>query len=161
MLTAPSLGLPAESNAYLANLNLTQVVFTWGQVNSAIRAAKHDKAASAFLVEQARQLALRETATAFFNLLLAEELADVARDNLKQKARHLDEAQRKFPAGVAMEYDVLAAQVAWANAEPDVTRAENDVRLTSDRLRYFLGIQEDFKIHGELVCGLDRPALTR
>ncbi|HBZ57276.1 MAG TPA: TolC family protein [Syntrophobacteraceae bacterium] len=149
--------LPPDKNDYQSNLNLNQVVFTWGQVNSAIRAAKHDKAASAYLLEEARQLALRETATVFFTVLLAEELADVARENLKQKARHLDESQRKFHAGVAMEYDVLAAQVAMANAEPEVTRAENDVRLARDRLRYFLGIQEDFDIRGELVCALKPP----
>lgn len=150
--------LPPEKDDYQSNLSLNQVVFTWGQVNSAIRAAKHDKAASAYLLEEARQLALRETATVFFTLLLAEELADVARENLKQKARHLDETQRKFHAGVAMEYDVLAAQVAMANAEPEVTRAENDVRLVRDRLRYLLGIQEDFGIQGELVCALKPPA---
>jgi HAE1 family hydrophobic/amphiphilic exporter-1 len=146
----------ADHNDYASTVT-TQVVFTWGQVHAAIRAAKHDKAASTYLLEQARQLALRESATIFYTLLLAEELADVARDNLKQKQRHLDEAQRKFQAGVAMEYDVLAAQVASANAEPEVTRAENDVRLVRDRLRYFLGIQEDFGIRGELSSTLAPP----
>jgi outer membrane protein TolC len=155
--TTAIFGLSADHNDYASTVNLTQVVFTWGQVNAAIRAAKHDKAASTYLLEQARQLALRESATIFYTLLLAEELADVARDNLKQKQRHLDEAQRKFQAGVAMEYDVLAAQVGAANAEPEVTRAENDVRLVRDRLRYFLGIQEDFGIRGELAATLAPP----
>jgi outer membrane protein TolC len=155
--TAAIFGLSADRNDYSSNLNLSQVVFTWGQVNSAIRAAKHDQAASAYLLEEAKQLALREAATTFFTMLLAEELADVARDNFKQKQRHVDEAQRKFQAGVAMEYDVLAAQVAMANAEPEVTRAENDVRLVRDRLRYFLGIQEDFGVRGELTSTLVPP----
>src|SRR5512144_127824 len=57
--TTAIFGLSADHNDYASTVNLTQVVFTWGQVNAAIRAAKHDKAASTFLLEQARQLALR------------------------------------------------------------------------------------------------------
>jgi outer membrane protein TolC len=156
--TLTEFGLPLDKTEGAGNVNFTQTVFTWGQVSSAIRAARHDQSASAFLSAEARQLALREAATSFYNLLLALELQDVAQDNVRQKERHLEEAQRKFQAGVAMEYDVLAASVGLANARPELTRAENDIRLARDRLRYFLGIEDEFQIQGELEAVLQPPA---
>jgi outer membrane protein TolC len=155
--TREAFGVPADNTGALGTVKLTQTVFTWGQVNAAIRAAQYDKAASAFLYEQARQLALREAAISFYNLLLTRELREVAEDNVKQKQRHLDEAERKFQAGVAMEYDVLAAKVALANAQPELTKAENDESLAHDQLLYFLGIEDEFQIQGDLSSPLQPP----
>ena len=53
-----------ESNEYYGNVNLTQALFTWGQIGAAIKAAKYDKAASENQFKAAQQLALREAATA-------------------------------------------------------------------------------------------------
>jgi outer membrane protein len=144
--------LPAEQNEYHGNLNLTQALFTWGQIGAAINAANYDKASSEHQYRQARQLALREAATGFYDLLFTIELEKVARDNLAQKRRHLDETERKHNMEVATDYDVLAAQVELTNAQTPLTQAENDFRLARDRLRYFMGIEDDFEIKGDLVC---------
>lgn len=142
---------------YNGNLNLTQALFTWGQIGSAIRAAEHERQATEQQYQEARQLALREAATAYHDLLFTLELAKVARDNLAQKQRHLDEATRRNQAEVATDYDVLSARVALTNAQPPLTRAENDIKLATDRLRYYMGIEEDFQIQGPLQCSLKKP----
>lgn len=145
------------NNAYNANLNLTQALFTWGQIGAAIKAAKFDREATEQQYREARQLAMREAATAYYDLLLTLELARVARDNVAQKQRHLDEATRKHQAEVATDYDVLSARVALTNAQPALTRAENDIKLASDRLRYYMGLEEDFQVKGPLECSLKSP----
>ncbi|MHC1743578.1 MAG: TolC family protein [Syntrophobacteraceae bacterium] len=153
--SAPGKGL--TYNGYNANVNLTQALFTWGQIGAAINAAKHDREATEQQYREARQLAMREAATAYYDLLLTLELAKVARDNVAQKQRHLDEATRKHQAEVATDYDVLSARVALTNAQPTLTRAENDIRLATDRLRYYMGIDEDFEPKGPLQCSLKAP----
>jgi outer membrane protein TolC len=67
-------------------------------------------------LRQYRQATRRDVSAAFYDILLAKELHKLAIQNLEQKKRHLDEAGRKHSAGVATDYDVLAAEVAVANA---------------------------------------------
>jgi outer membrane protein len=142
---------------YNGNLKLTQVLFTWGQIGAAIQAAKHDREATEQQYQAARQLALREAATAYHDLLFTLEIAKVARDNVAQKQRHLDEATRRNQAEVATDYDVLSARVALTNSQPQLTRTENDIKFASDRLRYYMGIEEDFQVQGPLQCSLKAP----
>lgn len=149
---------PVEVDQYQTSLNLTQALFTWGQIGAAINAAKYDRASAGHLLHQARQMALRNAAISFYDLVLTRELERVARDNLAQKQRHLDETQRKHQLGVATDYDVLAARVALANAYPELTRAGNDIRLARDRLRYYMGIQDAFEVSGDLACRIVAPA---
>jgi outer membrane protein len=143
-------GIAPEKNEYHANLNLTQALFTWGQIGAAIKAARYDRESTEHQLREARQLALREAATSFFDLLLTYELEKVARDNVGQKRRHLEETERRHQMEVVTDYDVLAAQVALTNAQPTLTQAENEIRLAKDRVRYFMGIQEEFEVTGTL-----------
>lgn len=153
----PLQGFAIESTEYSGNLNLTQALFTWGQIGAAIKAAGYDKLSAEHQLRETKQLALREAATSFYDLLLTHELAKVARDNVAQKQRHLDETQRRHQMEVATDYDVLSAKVALANAQPPLVQAENDIRLATDRLRYYMGIREDFKVNGNLVCRVRPP----
>jgi len=150
-------GLGSEGNEYFSNLNLSQVLFTWGQIGAAIKAAKYDKAASEQQFRAAQQLALREASSAFYDLLLTIDLEKVARDNVAQKQRHFDEVQRRLQLEVATDYDVLSGRVALANALPALTQAENAIRLARDRLRYYMGIQGNFGIKGNLVVEPKEP----
>lgn len=150
-------GLLAEGNEYYGNLNLTQPLFTWGKIGAAIKAAKYDREANEQQFSAARQVAMREAAVAYFQLLMAIELEKVARDNVAQKQRHFDEAQKRQHLEVATDYDVLSARVALDNALPDLTKAENSIRLARDRLRYYMGIQGDFTIKGDLTVQPREP----
>lgn len=154
------LGIPSpnlEQSEMESKLTLAQPVFTWGQVSAAINAAKFDMKASELKLHDVRQLALRESATVFYGLLLAIELEKTAKDSVEQKKRHLDEAERKYKMEVATDYDVLAARVALTNAEPDLTKAKNSIRLLKDRVRYFTGLEGDFEAKGTLVCDIKKP----
>jgi len=74
-------------------------------------------------------------------VLLARELHALALENVAMKQRHLDEARRKFDAGLATDYDVLAAEVDLENARPAVIRAENAIQTTREQLRFLLGLE--------------------
>ncbi|MBT1073245.1 TolC family protein [Geobacter chapellei] len=102
----------------------------------------------------ARQDARRDVAVAFYDILLAREQRGLALQNREQKTRHQDEAERKYAAGVATDYDVLAARVSAENANPDVIRSENTLKTARDRLRYILAVEGDVDVQG----GLEPPA---
>ncbi|MBN1547270.1 MAG: TolC family protein [Syntrophaceae bacterium] len=134
--------VPIETKIQSAEVSLSQALFTWGQVGSAIRAAKVGMANAEDQLRIIREATLRDVTAAFYNILLAREFNRIAVQNLGQKNRHLKEMTRKFQAGVATDYDVLSWEVAVENARPEVIRTENLIRTTLDQLRFLLGMDE-------------------
>lgn len=137
-------------------LSLTQPLYTWGQVEAAIRAAKFGIATADDQLRFYRQAALRDVSAAFYDALLAKEFSTIAQQNLDQKTKHLDETRRKFALGVATEYDVLAAEVAVENARPETIRTDNQIRTTRERVRFLLGISEgEIDVTGRLIASIE------
>ncbi len=128
-----------DTTNYQAGLD--QALYTWGQVGAAIRAAKVGLATAEEQLRLYRQAVRRDVTAAFMDLLLAKELEAIARQDLEQRLRHLEEAQKKFALGTATDYDVLAAQVAVQNARPAVIRAESDVTRSRLGLNFLLGLE--------------------
>ncbi len=124
-----------------AQISLTQPLFTWGQVSAAIRAAKVGLQSADEQLRIYRQAAWRDVSAAFHDVLLARDLHALALHNLEQRKRHREEARRKFQAGVATDYDVLAAEVSVENARPETIRTENQVRTARERLRFLLAVE--------------------
>lgn len=134
-------GVNPVEDSRTADLGLSQALFTWGQVGAAIRAAKMGFATADEQLRISRQAAARDVTASFYDVLLAGELNRIARQNLEQKVRHLEEAKRKEAAGTATDYDVLAAKVGVENARPEVIRTENLVRISREGLRFLLGVE--------------------
>jgi len=129
---------PPQQDIYSGDVSFSQVLFTWGQVGAAIRAAKIGLEDAEDQLRLYQQAARRDVTAAFYDVLLAKELNAIAAENLAQKERHFDEAQKKYDLGTATDYDVLAARVAVENARPDVIQTANNVRTAKERLRFLL-----------------------
>ncbi len=141
---------PERTDRRTAQITLTQPLFTWGQVSAAIRAATAGLKSADEQLRLYRQAAQRDVSAAFYDVLLARELHGLALHNLDQKRRHLEEARRKHQAGVATDYDVLAAEVSVENARPEVIRTENQIRTSRERLRFLLAMPEEVDAQGIL-----------
>ena len=141
-----------RSGAFQVN----QVVFTWGQVGAAIRAAKLGFNLADSQLERFRQAVVKDVSTAFYNVLAAREAVSIAEKDLAQKQRHLDEATKRQSAGTATDYDVLAAQVAVDNSKPAVIRAKNLVVNTRQQLRLLLAESDrDVDVNGTLEVPIE------
>jgi hydrophobic/amphiphilic exporter-1 (mainly G- bacteria), HAE1 family len=132
-------GVPPASNRYAAQVGVSQPLYSSGAVAAGIRAAGKGLATADDRLRIARNEALREVHTVFHDIMLTRELNRIAVEDQAQKARHLDEARKKYTAGTATDYDVLASEVALRNAGPEVVRTENSVRIFRERLRFLLG----------------------
>jgi HAE1 family hydrophobic/amphiphilic exporter-1 len=151
-------GMDQRQYSRTVDLTLTQPLFTWGKIGAAIRAAEVGLKTADEQLRLARQIASRDVAGAFYNVLLARELAHVAQDTLAQKQRLADEAHKKFAAGTATDYDILAADVAVANAQPEVIHSANQLRTCRDRLGFFLAMNEAVDAVGTLEQPLVLPS---
>ena len=153
------LGITPRQYNGLIDLTVTQPLYTWGKVNAAIRAAEYGLKTADEQLRLYRQAAYRDVSAAYYDVLLARELRTLAVENQYQKARHLDEAKRKFAAGVATDYDVLAAEVATENARPEAIRSQNAIRAALEKLRFLLALgPEEVQVAGSLdMATPDRP----
>lgn len=145
-----ALGTP-EYDRQETSVQLEQALFTWGQVRAAIQAATLGMQTADERLRASRQNALRDTASAFYDVLLARELNDVFTRNLAMKSRRLDEARKRQAVGLATDYDVLVAEVAETNARPEVVRTDNLIRTRRDRLRLILGVEQPIDTVGDLA----------
>jgi HAE1 family hydrophobic/amphiphilic exporter-1 len=144
-----------RQDAATAQFRVTQVLFTWGEVGAAIRAAKLGYGLADEQLRRFRQDVARDVTTGFYDVLVAREIVKIAELDLAQKQRHLDEATKRQTAGTATDYDVLAAQVAVENARPNVIRSENVVRITRLQLAYLLAETGEIDATGTLSTPIE------
>ena len=150
---------PFEQELHGAEITVSQPLYTFGRIGAAIRAAKIGMETAEDQLRIYQQAALRDVTAAFQDVLLSRELYVLAVQNLEQKARTQREARRKLAAGVATDYDVLAADVAVENARPEVIRTENLIRISREKLRFILGVErQEVDAAGTLVTSLEPRA---
>jgi outer membrane protein TolC len=150
---------PFEQELHGAEITVSQPLYTFGRIGAAVRAAKIGMETAEDQLRIFQQAALRDVTAAFQDVLLSRELYVLAVQNLEQKARTQREARRKLTAGVATDYDVLAADVAVENARPEVIRTENLIRISREKLRFILGVEgQEVDAAGTLVASLEPRA---
>ncbi len=144
---------PTSQYLYDAGVEVSQALYTWGQVGAAIHAAKEGMADADVQLEIYRQAVVRDVSASFYDILMAKELVRLARDTCRQKELHAEDARKRFAEGVATDYDILAAEVDVENARPAIIRAENAIRMAQDRLAFLLGMDNrDVDAVGELAA---------
>jgi HAE1 family hydrophobic/amphiphilic exporter-1 len=153
----PDLGeiFGGRQDVSVASFGVTQVVFTWGQVGAAIRAAKLGFDYSEQQLRRFRQAVVKDVTAVFYNVLAARELVRIAEDNLAQRTRRLDEVTKRREAGTATDFDVLAAQVELDNAKPAVIRSQNAVRAARAQLRFLLAEPQEVDAEGTLAAPVE------
>lgn len=155
-------GGPLRSTAQTYNFNSTnfsisQLLFDFGSTLAAIRAAAASMEASVADLETTRQTVVFNTKQAYYALLSAQRLLQVAEETVQQNQKHLEEAQARFDVGVAPRFDVTQAQVQVSNAELNLITARNNVALGRETLRTAMGITGPFEFI--LVDTLERRAV--
>ncbi|MDR3109436.1 MAG: TolC family protein [Planctomycetaceae bacterium] len=127
-----SIDLPlADQNFMLSSTTVTVPIYTGGKISAAIDAGKYQVASvqSTYTAMQ-KQLKL-EVANAFFSVLRARKLYEVAIGNERSLAAHEDVVGKMLTQNIVTRNVFLAAQVAHATATQEVMRLRN-VALTAE-----------------------------
>jgi HAE1 family hydrophobic/amphiphilic exporter-1 len=147
--------VPVDREARTSVIGLSQVLYSFGQVEAAIRAAKIGLKTADDQLRLYQQAALKDVSSAFYDVLLSKDFFALARERLEQRKRHWEEARKKHQAGTATDYDVLAAEVAVENAQPEVIRTENLIRTSREKLRFLLGMEgREVDAQGSLLTSI-------
>jgi outer membrane protein len=118
-----------QPNTYNVNFNLSMPLFQGGRVSAGLRGANRTRGAALADVEQARADVTVSVLSAYLDALLAQQLVDIQRDQVRladERVRQMEQMER---AGRASRYDVLRARVERSNLEPAAIQAEGDREL--------------------------------
>ena len=92
---------PVERETRAAGIGLNQVIYTFGQVDAAIRAAKIGLKTADDQLKISQQAVIKEVSAAFYDVLLAKELNKLAQENLSRKSATTRNPKRRRPWGSA------------------------------------------------------------
>lgn len=94
----------------------------------------------------ARQDVLLSVAAAYYELLRAQALEDVARQTLALSDVEIEHASERVRAGEAVQSDVLRAQTEKARAQQRLAETEGQVEIARDQLRRQASLDGDFTV---------------
>jgi len=133
-------GSPPQNRNWGMGVEATQLLYAGGGALASSRSARLAVQAAELELQAIVNEALLAVRTLFYSALLAKEQVAVQEENLKLLEEQLKDAQSRFAAGSVSNFEVLRAQVALANGQPDLITARNDYRLAIEELRHALGV---------------------
>src|SRR5437867_12126853 len=142
---------------YSTAVALSQVLFDFGQNLQLIHAAQASAEALAADADTQHDTVVFNVQQAYFGLLAAYRLRDVAEETVAQNQKHVDLAQGRFDVGLAPRFDVTHAQVQLATAELARVTARNNVALARETLRDALGLMGPLDF--DIVDLLEQPRI--
>jgi len=140
-------------NFYSTNVSLSQLLWDFGQTTDRWRAAKAGAEATADQERSTAQLIVLQVRSAFFTARADKELVVVARDNLANQRKHLEQIQGFVEAGTRPSIDLSAARAATANAEVQLTTSENAYVTSKVLLNQAMGVEGpiDYEVSDEAL----------
>jgi len=132
--------IPAQNRNWGMGVEATQLLYSGGGALASSRSARLAVQAAELELQAIVNEVLLSVRTLFYSALLAKEQVAVQEENLKLLEEQLKDVQSRFEAGSVSNFEVLRAQVAVANGQPDLITARNDYRIAIEELRRALGL---------------------
>jgi len=131
---------PPQNRNWGMGAEATQLLYAGGGALASSRSARLAVQAAELELQAIANEALLAVRTLFYSALLAKEQVAVQEENLSLLEEQLKDAQSRFAAGSVSNFEVLRAQVALSNGQPDLITARNDYRIAIEELRRALGV---------------------
>jgi outer membrane protein TolC len=135
-----SAGYTSPSNPLTLSVQLSQPIFSFGQIRNSVRLARESLRSAQEELAQAELSFKVQLETAFYQYLLARESARINQETLDNKTASLEAARRLLEAGINTEFDVLQARVDVESFRPSLLEAENLVEQGRRAVADALGI---------------------
>jgi len=110
------------NSPYLASLKLSQPLFNGGHTIYSVKAAKNNIAASQYRLKQLEQEILRESISAYLNVIYAKDALKISEKNKNTYVEYLKATQNRFDLGETTITDVLQSKTRLAQAKSDYSK---------------------------------------
>ena len=138
----------------------TQLLYDFGKTSSSVSAAQFGLKAREAGTFRTRNRAAVDFIIAYFDLLEAEELLKVARDEVTRYEAHRKDAAARHKAGVVTRNEVLQADVLLADSKQRLLTAENNLSLRTSRINSIMMRPLNDPVHASEIVGTPPLAVT-
>lgn len=128
-----------STDSNTASLSGDLLVWDFGRTSSRWRSARASAEASAEDARATVQQAVLEARVAYFGVLAAHALDQVARDTLANAEKHLSDTEAMVQAGSRAAIDLAQLRTQVASARAAVVRTRNAIRTARTRLDVAMG----------------------
>lgn len=118
---------------------LNQILFDWGQRSAAQRVAERQTEAARFGLGETQNDVRLVVSVAYYNILRAQQLLQVARERQEAAAEQVRVARARFQADIVPRFDVIRSEAELANADQEVIEAQNEIALSEATFNTALG----------------------
>jgi outer membrane protein len=130
----------SSSPYWETDFTLSQTLYTFGATQKAVRASREVLGASRASYLRAQDRVAFGTRQAYFQVITAQESVRVQKEVLAAAREHRRIAGLRFDAGVAPQYDVLAAEARVARVEQTLSSAIADQTVAWASLSKAIGL---------------------
>ncbi len=137
----PEFSFQSPDSTWQTDFSLSQLLYAGGAVGKGIDAAKRHVASAQSIYERTRQQIAFKVRQAYYRVLTAEEQVQVSEEVVNSAKEHLRVARLRYDAGVAPEFDVLAAEAYVARVEQALIAAKTELSISREALNTVLGVR--------------------
>lgn len=122
------------SKSFSGNLGANIRIFNGFENIISLRQSKEEQVSREERLQRAREQVIFNTATSFLQVILEEELLEIAKENLVTSTKQLEQVQAQVDVGSRPAVDLYNQEAQVANDELAVTQRENAVKLNKLQL---------------------------
>lgn len=130
--------LTGTKNNYNWMIEARQPLFAGGGIVANYQASSIGESIAQCEETARLQDVVQDVKVAYFNILKAQRMSDVARQSVQMLKAHRDVAENYFTVGMIPKNDLLRAEVELANGRQSLVRASNAVELAKSRFNTVL-----------------------
>jgi outer membrane protein len=162
--SSSSFGSFGGDKSWRVAIEARQLLYSGGQVGAALKIARFTEDQAYYLLRDTVDRVISIVRTQFYRVLLNRKLITVSEESIRLLQDQLKTQKDRLEAGVVPRFTMLQAEVALANARPDLIRARNNYHVAQLELSRTLGLEASksptgkptFDVAGELRA-VDRP----
>jgi outer membrane protein, multidrug efflux system len=154
-------GSRSASNLVTTSLTASYEIDFWGKNRSLLRAAEETAVASRYDSEVVGLTTVVATATAYFQVLAAQDRLRVAHNNVASATRILDLIQQRFNAGTASALDVAQQESLVGTQRATIPPLEQTLTLNRNALAVLIARSPEYvRIRGGSLNSIAFPRVT-
>lgn len=142
-----SLGFVIQPNdSVMLDMRLDQSLSLSGREITAFNISKEVIEKSRYDLHTVKEACLLDVATAYYNVLRAKKVFEIAKSNLDRLTKHKEAAAIRLKVGEVTKTDLLRAEAELSGAWAELVKSENNLKLSKAILARVVGIVGDFDI---------------
>ncbi len=134
----PSSFPASQDNFFTYGVKATQLLYDFGKTSSSIDAAKYGLKAREIETQRTRNQTARDFIIAYLDLLEADKLLQVAKEEVQSYEAHKKDTEAMYSAGVVTKNEVLQADVTLADSRQRLVSAENLRSIRASKINSLL-----------------------